>query len=102
MIWTINYHTGAGDRVIIGTLDDAMQAADDGAAYTQQDITIEWGDGNAIARRTWYGVPYDPEIDLSDNPICIGGGYYSDWETLMDYLLYLVYGDDMANIPMDY
>ena len=81
--YTINYHTGAGDDTINGTLDDAMQAADEGAAYTQQPITICDEDGNAIAQRVWWGTKYDAEEAGEGNPICFGDyGYYGDWESL--------------------
>ena len=76
----INYHTGAGDKLISGTLDDAKQAADSGACYTQRDITIEDEDGNEICRRRWWGVAYDEDEGVEESPITFGAfGYYGDW-----------------------
>ena len=52
------------------------------AAVNRQEA--EWraitdADGREAARRTWYGVTYDPDVDPSTDPICIGDGYYADW-----------------------
>jgi hypothetical protein len=82
MEYYINYNTGAGDETISGTLKDAMKAADEGAAYTQVDITIEDNNGNVIAVRSWWGTAYDPdEADYSeDEAICFGSfGHYGAW-----------------------
>lgn len=80
--YNINYHTGAGDETIAGTLESAMSAADNGAAYTQQDITISDERGQEVARRRWWGVEYDPdESDESwDDIISFGAfGYFGAW-----------------------
>lgn len=78
--YNIKYHTGAGDETVTGTLEDAMRVADEGAAYTQKDITIEDSDGNEITRRVWFGTGYDPDSDSQQDPICFGGfGFYADW-----------------------
>lgn len=77
----ICYHTGVGDDVA-DTLEKAMKIADEGAAYTQRDITIEDDDGNMVARRSWWGVEYDEtnEDMCCEDPICFGSfGYYGDW-----------------------
>ena len=59
-MYYINYHTGA--------------------AYTQQDITIEDEAGNVVAIRRWYGVQYNKDEDDAETPICFGDfGYYADW-----------------------
>jgi hypothetical protein len=73
----INYHTGAGNQVIeTDDLEDAMRTADAGACYTQQPITIEDAEGNAIAERAWRDVgPIE-----SNDPIRFGtAGHYEDW-----------------------
>lgn len=79
-MYYINYHTGAGDDTA-DTLDEAMKLADEGAAYTKCGITIEDENGNEVAGRNWYGVPYSEDDDEpSDDPICFGDfGYYGDW-----------------------
>lgn len=78
----INYNTGAGNDYA-DTLEEAMQIADANACYTQQNITIEDIDGNAVAIRRWWGVEYDPETDYCEDPIDYGSwGYYGDWEQL--------------------
>ena len=81
MKYFINYHTGAGNQTITGTLEDAQKIADEGAAYTGADITIEDEDGNTVMIRCWWGVKFDPETDDSADPICFGDyGYYGDWQ----------------------
>lgn len=79
----IRYGTGAGDEEIVGTLDDAKRAADDGAAYTQTDIVIEDDDGNEITRRRWYGVELT-EDDMTadeDEYIIFGSfGFFAPWD----------------------
>ena len=76
----INYHTGAGDETA-DTMEQAMEIADDGACYTQQDITIEHDNGTVIAERKWYGVQSSQE-DLEDGEDIIefgSFGYYGHW-----------------------
>ena len=58
-----------------------MQIADEGAAYTQQKITIEDENGETVMTRPWWGVEYDPGEDDCEEPICFGSyGYYGDWQ----------------------
>lgn len=79
-MYYINYHTGAGDETS-DTLEQAMEIADDGACYTQQNITIEDDNGNVIAERTWYGVQASQE-DLEDEEDIIdfgSFGHYGPW-----------------------
>ena len=81
MLYYIKYHTGAGDETA-ASIDEAKRIADDGAAYTQQSITIEDEDGNEITRRPWWGVEYDPDEteDTVDEIISFGKfGYYGAW-----------------------
>lgn len=78
-MYTINYHTGTGNEHA-DTLDEAKRIADEGAAYTQQPITIEDEDGNEITRRPWWSVAYDEDAAAEFDPIHIGDyGYYGDW-----------------------
>ena len=80
--YMIRYNTGAGDEEVNGTLDEAKAIADDGAAYTQQDIVIEDEDGNEVARRVWYGVELTDEYmtDDEDKYITFGSfGFYAPW-----------------------
>lgn len=80
MKYYIRYHTGVGDEKVTGTITEAKEIADDGAAYTQQDISIEDENGNEIARRFWYGVKYNEDENDEQNPICFGDfGFYADW-----------------------
>ena len=80
MKYFVKYHTGAGDFEFNGTLDEAKAAADEGAAYTQQSITICDESGAEIACRVWYGVAYDDAADDQENPIRFGDfGFYADW-----------------------
>lgn len=77
-MYTVNYHTGAGNSAA-ETLDDAKKVADNGACYTQQDITVEDEEGNVAARRTWYGCT--DGISECISPIRFGNfGFYGDWE----------------------
>lgn len=81
-MYTINYHTGVGNTEE-ETLELAMKKADEGAAYTQQNITIEDETGNVVAVRKWWGVGYDPEQteDAPEDIIQFGNfGYYGAWE----------------------
>ena len=76
----ICYHTGAGD-LTAETLEQAMEIADEGACYTQTDITIEDEDGNILAERRWYGCKADLD-DLEDGEDIIDFGdfgYYGPW-----------------------
>jgi len=78
MSYLVNFHTGAGNFTA-DTLEEAMTRADEAAAYTQQDITVEDDNGTQVAIRRWYGVAYDPEIP-EEAPIDFGKfGYYADW-----------------------
>lgn len=79
MEYTINYHTVAGNETIEAEdLEAVKSQADEGAAYTQQEITIEDEDGKEIARREWCGVEFK-DGDAGD-PIKFGTfGFYGDW-----------------------
>jgi len=84
MEYTINYHTGAGNQTIkTDDIKAVLLAADTGAAYTQQPITINDADGAEIARREWCGTS-DGEEETND-PIRFGSfGYYADWQFAQD------------------
>ena len=77
-IYYICYGTGAGDTQIIGTLEDAERAADEGAAYTQISIKIIDRNGVLVAMRVWNGVADQKEDNgrISFGPF----GYYERWE----------------------
>lgn len=81
----INYGTGAGNEYA-ETLEEAMTIADEGAAYTQQDIRITDAEsGDLAASRHWWGVEYDPELDADseDDVISFGKfGHYGAWTIL--------------------
>lgn len=75
----INYHTGAGDDVIDGTLAEAQAYADRHARYTQEAITIEDENGNEICRRNWNGCALG--IEDCAAAVQFGDfGFYDDWE----------------------
>lgn len=89
--YLINYHTGAGNLIIDGALEEAMIEADEGAAYTQTDYDVcdPENPDKVYAVRRWWGVKYNdnPEDNdvLEQDPICFGDyGYYSDWEMTDD------------------
>lgn len=76
-MYRVDYQTGAGNFEA-DTLGEAMDLADQGAAYTQKDIIIYDENGEEAARRQWWGVPTDAETQK--DPIEFGCfGYYSDW-----------------------
>lgn len=79
----IDYNTGIGNKLVIGTLDYAKERADIGLAYTQKDIVIKDIEGNEVARRDWWDVAFGPENGEDDSDIIeCGDGYYSNWRTL--------------------
>ena len=77
-MFNINYHTGVGNQYGIATLEEAMTIADEGACYTQENITIE-RDGKVVATRAW--VSLDPNEDEDIQSIISFGsyGHYSEW-----------------------
>lgn len=85
MTLTINYNTGAENQTVeVNSIDEAMTTADNGASYTQCDITIEDENGDTVASRAWrdnFTSNYDEDGNpLAENPITIGNnGYYGDW-----------------------
>lgn len=84
MKFLINYNTGAGNKYAEGTLEEAQRIADEGAAYTQQNIDIVDENDNTICTRRWYGVEFDPSVyeDGEDADVIYFGafGYYGEWE----------------------
>lgn len=80
MEYYINYHTGVGDEWFEGDLEDAMEAAESGVCYTQQNVTIETYDGNefeCVAKLPWCGCAPEDEDDVL---IDYGSfGYYGQW-----------------------
>lgn len=72
----VRYHTGAGDESA-DSLDEAMDLAVAGVAYTQQDITIEDEDGKLLARLPWCGVAAteDDEVVADYGKF----GFYGEW-----------------------
>lgn len=73
----VNYGTGAGNEWVSGTLEDAKNIAEGGAAYTQTDIRIQSENGEDVAVLNWYGVvPSDDDIVT----VRFGDyGFYGDW-----------------------
>lgn len=79
--YDIKFNTGAGDFTLAGTLEEAKAAADDGAAYTQQNIEIYEG-ASLVAHRPWIGIAFDPDVTeyTEDEVIQFGSfGHYGAW-----------------------
>ncbi|WP_375102348.1 hypothetical protein ACDZ28_00670 (plasmid) [Paenibacillus sp. RS8] len=74
--FVINYHTGVTEEVNVYDLNEAKEIAKDGIAYTQQNVTIEYPDGNVITTSYWYGVHPQEEDNVLE---VIGGGFYQTW-----------------------
>ena len=73
----INFNTGAGNKYA-DSLEEAMKIADEGASYTQCDITIIGPNGTDVAVRGWCGCR--DGIEDETDPIDFGDfGYYGDW-----------------------
>lgn len=77
MKYYVNYGTGAGNRTVEGSLEEAMQVAEDGLTYTQQSVHIQNEDGDEVAWLPWYGVAPEEE----DVVTCRFGdsGFYGEW-----------------------
>ena len=84
----IDYGTGAGNEYVTGELKAAKKVADEGACYTQTSISIYSVDDegnhskNPVASRTWYSVPFDPDLyeDGEDAYIIkFGNEYFDEW-----------------------
>lgn len=76
----VNYNTGAGNEWVEGTLEEAMETAESGLAYTQTSVTIKDENGKDIAKLPWCGVSSEyadeDEIITAD----FGDfGYYGGW-----------------------
>lgn len=88
--YQINYHTGAGNLLLKNvSLKEAMDKADEGISFTQQNVTIIDNDtGYICAERKWVGARYDVDIfskpieDWYEEEIIQFGneGYYEPWD----------------------
>ncbi len=82
----IEYGTGAGNKYVEGTLDEAKAEADKGASYTQCFYCIRAVDDNGnpaeiICIRLWWSTKYNPDIDDDDDIISFGDfGFYGSWQ----------------------
>ena len=89
MKYYIDYGTGAGNKWVEGTLQDAMKQADNGATYTKETYGVylyneALEEYTPVAVRTWYGTQYnaDDESLYAEEPITFGNfGFYGDWQT---------------------
>lgn len=74
--FTINYHTGVIEEVEVEDLAEAKAIAEEGMAYTQENVTIEQ-DGEVITTSYWCPVPAEDEdevlFDFGDF------GFYQPW-----------------------
>ena len=79
MRYKINYCNGMLLEIESDSLETVEAIADEEICYTQQPVVITDENGNLIAWRTWYGVPYSDD-DNAVNPIKFGNyGFYDDW-----------------------
>jgi len=79
MKYFIDYGTGAGNRMMEGTLEEAMAAAEKGLAHTQVNVTIYDENTTEIARLPWWGVaPEEDDIVTSQ----FGNGFFGEWQEL--------------------
>lgn len=81
--YLVSFGTGAGDKCVFGTLDEAKEIADYGAAYTQVGYEIYDWKMKLVAYRNWRGVPFDPDLyeDGEEADVIQFGdfGYYDEW-----------------------
>lgn len=77
----IDFGTGVGNIEFFGELEDALDVADDNAAYTQQDICITDDDGDCWVR-FWVSIPWSKDTGFAKDEIINYGkfGYYAPWE----------------------
>ncbi|MFA6662317.1 MAG: hypothetical protein WCS56_04725 [Bacilli bacterium] len=73
----VNYHTGAGNYEFEGTLEEAIEDASTGLAYTQQNVGIEDEDDKQVAFLPWWGV--QPEEDDYVTEQFGSYGFYGEW-----------------------
>ncbi|SCP99157.1 hypothetical protein [Anaerobium acetethylicum] len=73
----INYNTGGGNFYYEGTLKEAMEAAEEGIAFTGCSISVELNDWE-VATLPWYNVA------ARDGSIVTAGygdfGHYGEWQ----------------------
>ena len=74
----IDYGTGAGNFEFTGTLEEAMDEANEGLCYTQLPVSISVKDGyDAIACLPWY------DIEPSEDDVVTASfgefGFYGEW-----------------------
>lgn len=87
MKYYIDYGTGEDNEWVDGNLQEAMDIADEGARYTQENFGVYLYDEGTyvpVAVRNWYGVAYnaDDEALYAEDPIVFGTeGFYGDWQT---------------------
>lgn len=83
-MFEIDFNTGSGNSENIGTIEEAMKTADEGACYTQKDIDITES-GEIVATRRWYGTAPSDE-DEGDDIIRFGAsGFYAGWVFFGEY-----------------
>jgi len=79
MKYFIDYGTGAGNRMIEGTLEEAMVAAEKELAHTQIGVTIYDENTTEVAGLPWWGVaPGEDDIVTAK----FGNGFYGEWQEL--------------------
>ena len=87
-MYSIKFNTGAGDIAGIATMEEAIQKADEEAAYTQQDIEIINDKGKTVATRFWRKTGFKPDdYENGENADVISYGnfgYYDEWVFFLD------------------
>lgn len=80
MKYRINFNTGVEDE-FARTLNEAKAIALEGAAYTQQDITIhDIKTNEVVSRLPWYGYPHSEE----DGEALVRFGDFGFYSTFAD------------------
>lgn len=73
----INYHTGVKNEVEAADLEEAKAIAQEGIAYTQENVSIEDEEGTTLAVARWYGISPEEHDDVLE---VVGNGFYADWQ----------------------
>lgn len=76
--FTIDYNTGITDEVEVTDLAEAKKIAEEGMAYTGQNVIIKDENGEAVTESRWW--PHAPNPDEDFVLVQIGNeGFYEVW-----------------------
>nr|DAG52817.1 MAG TPA: hypothetical protein [Caudoviricetes sp.] len=82
--YIVNYHTGAGNFIITGTLEEAIKEAEEGTCYTQKPVTIEL-EGEYDEFYPIVILPWHNGEPSKNKPVVAqfgDFGYYGTWEVV--------------------